>query len=71
MGEVHPVKIDFHGFLLDVRGAALIWLALVAVGAAPFVAMAISGWRRSRPRSERRFRTRRESPAARQAELRR
>ncbi|MDQ7903053.1 hypothetical protein RB614_00775 [Phytohabitans sp. ZYX-F-186] len=68
------MKIDFHGFLLDVRGAAMIWLALVAVGAAPFVAMAISAqrrWRRSRPRPERRVRSRRESPAARQAELRR
>lgn len=68
------MKIDFHGFLLDVRGAALIWLALVAVGAAPFVAMALSArrrWRRTRPRPERRIRTRRDSPAARQAELRR
>jgi hypothetical protein len=74
VGEVYPVKIDFHGFLLDVRGAALIWLALVAIGAAPFVAMAISAqrrWRRTRPRPERRVRTRRESPAAREAELRR
>jgi hypothetical protein len=74
VGEVYPVKIDFHGFLLDVRGAALIWLVLVVVGAAPFVAMAISArrrWHRTRPRPERRVRTRRESPAARQAELRR
>jgi len=68
------VNIDFHGFLLDVRGAALIWLALVVVGAAPFVAMAVSArrrWLRTRLRPERRVRTRRESPAAREAELRR
>jgi len=68
------VKIDFHGFLLDVRGALLIWLALVAVGAAPFVVMAVSAWwRRWRlaPRPESRIRRRRESHAARQAELRR
>ncbi|GAA4451987.1 hypothetical protein [Phytohabitans houttuyneae] len=68
------MKIDFHGFLLDVRGAALIWLVLIAVGAAPFLAMAVSArrhWRRSRPRPERRVRTRRESPAVQQAELRR
>jgi hypothetical protein len=74
VGEVYPVQIDFHAFLLDVRGAALIWLALVVVGAAPFVAMAVSAqrrWRRTRPRPERRVRIRRESPAARQAELRR
>ncbi|BCB79185.1 hypothetical protein GCM10022251_20090 [Phytohabitans flavus] len=66
------MKIDFHGLLLDMRGAALIWLALVTVGAVPFVAMAISArrrWRRTRP--EQRVRARRESLAARQAELRR
>ncbi|BCB84248.1 hypothetical protein [Phytohabitans suffuscus] len=68
------MQIDFHGFLLDVRGAVLIWLALVAVGAAPFLAIAVSAgrrWRRLRPRPERRVRPRREAAAARQAELRR
>ena len=70
------MKIDFHGFLLDVRGAAVIWLALVVVGAAPFVAMAVAArrrWRRTHPKPppERRVRARRESPTARLAELRR
>ncbi|MFC0532514.1 hypothetical protein [Phytohabitans kaempferiae] len=66
------MNIDFHGFLLDVRGAALIWLGLIAIGAAPFVAMAVSARRRrgrALPRPPRRLRSRRESAAARQAEL--
>ncbi|WP_173079104.1 hypothetical protein [Phytohabitans rumicis] len=63
------MEFAVHELLLDMRGAALIWLLLIAVGVTPFIVVAAPRRREKRSRPPRRERPRRESSIVRQEEL--